>query len=192
MSQQNPDGGFGWVEGAESDTDDTGVAIQALVVLGEDPQNSEVISKALDFIKSYQSADGGFSAGEWMGKESNTASDAWVLQGLFAAKENPLARKWQSGNKTVIDSLISNQTKNGSFNWKDGKASSTTQMTAYALMALTQKSHPVNINPATSISKTSPFVDLDVSYWAYYDIINLVNSGVISGYPDKTFKPEKK
>ncbi len=64
-------------------------------------------------------------------------------------------------------------------------------MTAYALMALTQKSHPVNINPATSISKTSPFVDLDVSYWAYYDIINLVNSGVISGYPDKTFKPEK-
>ncbi len=101
LSQQNPDGGFGWVEGAESDTDDTGVAIQALVVLGEDPQNSEVISKALDFIKSYQSADGGFSAGEWMGKESNTASDAWVLQGLFAAKENPLARKCNRAIRTV-------------------------------------------------------------------------------------------
>ncbi len=35
LDQQNADGGFGWVVGAESDTDDTAIAIQALLALGE-------------------------------------------------------------------------------------------------------------------------------------------------------------
>jgi len=188
INKQNTDGGFGWVEGASSDTDDTGVAIQALVLLGENPKTSKVIEDALAFLKTYQVDDGGFSAGEWMGKESNTASDAWVLQGLIAAEQNPLDLKWIKNNKSVIDHLLSNQLADGSFNWKKDTSSSTAQMTAYALMALNQKPHPVG---KVEIKDEVLFKDLSENYWAYWEIKSLVENGVISGYPDKTFLPEK-
>lgn len=37
---------------------------------------------------------------------------------------------------------------------------------------------------------TPKFSDLDESHWAYESIEELVNAGIISGYPDGTFKPE--
>ena len=36
----------------------------------------------------------------------------------------------------------------------------------------------------------NPFSDLDKAHWAYEEIIALVSSGLIEGYPDKTYKPE--
>ncbi len=45
----------------------------------------------------------------------------------------------------------------------------------------------------TEISKTeieNPFTDLNETHWAYNEILALTNSGLIEGYPDKTYKPE--
>lgn len=45
----------------------------------------------------------------------------------------------------------------------------------------------------TGIDKANiknPFTDLDDAHWAYDDILALTNSGLIEGYPDKTYKPE--
>lgn len=36
------------------------------------------------------------------------------------------------------------------------------------------------------------FSDFNESHWAYNYVTNLVNEGVINGYPNGTFKPEKK
>ena len=36
----------------------------------------------------------------------------------------------------------------------------------------------------------NPFTDLDDTHWAYSEILALTNSGLIEGYPDKTYKPE--
>lgn len=36
----------------------------------------------------------------------------------------------------------------------------------------------------------SPFIDVDESYWSYDNVVRMANEGIISGYPDKTFKPE--
>ena len=36
----------------------------------------------------------------------------------------------------------------------------------------------------------NPFTDLDESHWAYDEILALTHSGLIEGYPDKTYKPE--
>ena len=36
----------------------------------------------------------------------------------------------------------------------------------------------------------NPFTDLDETHWAYDEILALTNSGLIEGYPDKTYKPE--
>ena len=36
----------------------------------------------------------------------------------------------------------------------------------------------------------NPFTDLDNSHWAYDEIMTLAKSGLIEGYPDKTYRPE--
>ena len=36
----------------------------------------------------------------------------------------------------------------------------------------------------------NPFSDFDNAHWAYDEILALTNSGLIEGYPDKTYKPE--
>ena len=45
----------------------------------------------------------------------------------------------------------------------------------------------------TGIEKANienPFSDFDDTHWAYDEILSLTNSGLIEGYPDKTYKPE--
>lgn len=191
ISKQNEDGGFGWIEGAQSDLDDTAIAIQTLIILGENPKTSPAIIKALKYMKSQIQKDGGFSAGDWMGKDSNSASDSWGLQALIAAEENPFDVKWSENGENPVTHLLSLQNENGSFNWKKEISSSPVQMTAYAIMALRQKPFPVNTNYKDYGIKDKEFSDLKSDYWAYDEIMKLVRENVLSGYPDNTFKPEK-
>jgi hypothetical protein len=45
--------------------------------------------------------------------------------------------------------------------------------------------------PATSITTNVPVLsDVSVSYWGYDAISNLSSKGIVSGYPDGTFKPD--
>ncbi|MGI6487486.1 MAG: S-layer homology domain-containing protein [Syntrophothermaceae bacterium] len=193
LARQNDDGGFGWIEGIDSDTDDTAVAIQTLVLLGEDPANSPAIKRALDYIKQYQQEDGGFSGGSWSANKSNCASNAWVLQGLIAAGENPVSSRWSVNGKNGFTHLLSLQNRDGSFSWQPGTTSSPVTMTAYAIMALAQKPFPVNFDYQNQKIRTrsqKAFNDLPSTHWAYHPIMNLVESKAISGYPDGSFKPD--
>lgn len=202
LNRQNEDGGFGWAEGVASDADDTGVAIQTLVLLGEDPQSSPAIKDALNYLKKHQEENGGFSTG-WMNSDSNSATDAWVLQGLLAAGEDPVSKKWSVDGKNAVTHLLSLQSNEGFFNWKPDVKSSPVRMTAFSIMALAKKPFPVNIDYSAGktghttyedknvISDTGIFSDLSSTYWAYNSIMALVNEKVLSGYPDGTFKPGK-
>lgn len=189
ISSQNDDGGFGWLIGGESDSDDTGVALQTLIVLGED-RNSEVMQDALDFIKSRQESDGGFSSSEMMGNDSNSASDAWVMQGLLAAGEDYDGSYWSVGNDNVKTHLIGLQNNDGSFDWKDGVSSSLVKMTTYAVTALSDKPYPVNLDYEKISVDEELFTDIEAGHWAYDSIAFLVGEKVINGYPDGSFKPE--
>ncbi len=136
-SHQNGDGGFGWVEGAESDYDDTAAAIQALIAAGE-PRNSEVIKKALSYLKTGQNDDGGF---RYFGNSSsNAASDSWIMQALVAAGQNP--RDWRK-NQSVVDHLLSLQGGDGHFNYTAYVTSNPGYMTVCAIMALLGRTHPI-------------------------------------------------
>lgn len=190
ISNQNEDGGFGWLVGVESDSDDTAAAIQALILFGEDP-DSLVIKKAFEFIKNCQQSDGGFSAGKWIGTDSNSASDSWVLQALAAIRKNPISDIWSIKGKNALTHLLSLQNENGSFDWKKGISSSPVQMTAYSIMALKGKPFPINISYEEYRAKGIKFSDVDEKHWAYDEIMELVERNVVSGYPDGTFKPEK-
>ncbi|MDD2402750.1 MAG: prenyltransferase/squalene oxidase repeat-containing protein [Clostridia bacterium] len=129
ISQQNEDGGFCWLVGGESDPDDTGIAIATLNVLGE-PQDSVIMKNAVDYLENQRDEEGGYC---WNGQESNIASDAWVIQGFQAVGKTP--------DYTHLLSLQSNE---GYFNWTEDKVSSPVLMTAYAMIALSGQSFPVN------------------------------------------------
>lgn len=151
ISRQNPDGGFGWIEGIASDADDTSIAVQTLTVLGEEPVTSPTLQKALKYLQSCQLEDGGFSSGnEWMGSYSNTASTSWVIQALVAAGENAVSAGWTIEGKGPIEYLLNQQNTDGSFNFTADTISSPVTMTAYSVIALAQKAFPVNINRLTA------------------------------------------
>lgn len=193
LKQQNSDGGFGWGRGIASDADDTGVAIQALILLGE-KADSQAIQKAIAYLESCRQPDAGFSCGdEWMGIESNAASDAWGVLGLLAAGEDLNGQRWQIRGKNPLDHLIGLQDNDGFFNWKEDVLSSPVSMTAYALTALSGRPFPVNIDysgPSLTTSEANRFSDVKPGYWAYEPITKLVEQGILNGYEDGSFKPD--
>jgi PGF-pre-PGF domain-containing protein len=138
--QQNPDGGFSWAVGEESDFDDTASAIQALIAVGE-PKDSEQILKALEYLKKGQNDDGGM---RYFGNSaSNSASDAWTIQALVAVGVNPM--EWRKNNISVVDHLLSLQTDEGYFNYTSIQTSNPGYMTVTAIMALLGKPHPIKV-----------------------------------------------
>jgi len=194
LSQQNADGGFGWYEGLSSDADDTAVALQALVILGEDPLSSQAIKEAEDYIKSCQEQDGGFHSGDLAGEKSNASTDAWVIQGLLGCGEEPQGESWSVNGKNAVSHLLSLQSETGSFNWMAGISSSPVNCTANAIMALNGKTfaatRDISARPANTGTGGS-FTDLSAQHWAYTAITELVQAQVITGYSDGTFQPDR-
>ena len=149
-SQQNPDGGFSWAVGKESDFDDTAAAIQALIAAGE-PKDSEVIERALGYLKEGQNDDGGM---KYIGSSaSNAASDAWTIQALVAAGVNPA--EWRKNNISVVEHLLSLQTAEGYFNYTSIQKSNPGYMTVSAIMALLGKPHPIKEVQAAATAVTT-------------------------------------
>ena len=151
-SKQNSDGGFAWAVGEKSDFDDTAAAIQALISSGVD-RNSIIIQRALEYLKEGQNPDGGM---RYFGNSaSNAASDSWTIQALVSAGINP--RNWCKGNVSVVDHLLSLQTKEGYFKYTKYQTSNPGYMTVSAIMALMGKPQPIGrlgLKIKTSENKT--------------------------------------
>ncbi|MDO8842312.1 helical backbone metal receptor [Methanocalculus sp.] len=136
--QQNEDGGFPWTIGAESDPDDTGAALQALIAAGV-PKTDATITKAVAYLRSMQQDDGGFHYGGT--SATNSASDAWVIQGLVAAGVDPSTLIKKQGS--VIDHLIGLQNIDGSFRHTAHVTDNPCRMTASAVPALIGAPYPI-------------------------------------------------
>jgi len=136
---QNPDGGFAWAVGAESDFDDTASAIQALIAGGVS-RDDPVIKKALNYLKRGQCEDGGM---KYFGNSSSNAdSDAWTIQALVSACVNPM--EWKT-DQSVVEHLLSLQAGDGHFKYTKYVTSIPIKVTADAVMALLGKPHPVKV-----------------------------------------------
>ena len=140
LSQQLADGGFSWSVGSTSDTDTTAAAIQALVSAEKAGINNNnlngAITKAQNFLKSLQNADGGFPY--LGGDNSNTATSAWATMAINALGINGEV-------KDKANTFIRNmQEENGSFKWQTSTLGETFT-TSYAIIALSGNKWPIKV-----------------------------------------------
>ena len=139
QENQNPDGGWSWGVGYDSDVDDTAAAIMALISAGR-PESSICIRKARNYLKQNQQPNGGFPS--W--GETNSGSDSWGISGIVAINEDPA--EWTVDGNSVIDHLLSLQNPDGSFNWSTYNPPWVNKplLTSYAIVALCYRQYPVN------------------------------------------------
>ena len=139
-----PDGGWEWNQGFGSDTNTTALVIQTLVAVGE-PPDSEIIAKALQYLKSAQNSDGGFtySPTSQFGTDSDVNSTAYVLQSLLAAGQSPISDVWSINGVTSMDYLPGMQLDNGSYEWQPGSGENLVA-TAHAAAALLGRTYPLH------------------------------------------------
>ncbi len=134
LSKQAPDGSFG------GGTDLTGSAIEALNATGR--RGTPAQQRALAYLRARQNSDGGFGAGP-AGAESNSASTAWVLRGLAAARIQPAGFGATGTGKTPLDYLAAMQQPDGSIPNSATDRTNTVWITSYTAPALAGASLPL-------------------------------------------------
>jgi squalene-hopene cyclase-like protein/prenyltransferase/squalene oxidase-like repeat protein len=148
LTQQNDDGGWSWqVKGEPSEVDLTGAAIQALNVAGR--PDTEAQRAAFQYLHAAQRPDGGFAEFPQSESESNVASTAWAVQGLWAAGENP--ETWRTGSgessEEPLDYMESMQQPDGHARWKKSVDMNGIWMTAYVAPAFAGQALPIAAVP---------------------------------------------
>ncbi len=139
IERQKADGSWGGITpDSASDTDVTGGAIQALNAAGRHGTDAE--RRALEYLRSLQSPDGGFP--EAPGGTTNSATTAWVVQGLWAAGEDP--RTWRTdADADPLSYLAALQRPDGSIGWTATNDFNSLWMTAQAGPALAGHPYPL-------------------------------------------------
>jgi hypothetical protein len=103
------------VPASPADVDDTGAVVQALAAAGR--RGGAAVRAGVAFLRGAQGSDGGW--GQLLGRDSNSQSTSWAVQGLVAARvplgslsADPLAylRGLQRGDGHVAYSRTSDQT----------------------------------------------------------------------------------
>lgn len=145
IAQQDDDGGWSWeVKGGSTEADMTGAAIQALRAAGRPDTDAE--NRALQYLRDMQNPDGGFP--EIPGEaESNVASTAWAVQGIWAAGEDP--ETWLKGGNEPLSYMASLQQPDGHIRWKASQDLNGIWMTAYVAPAFAGQAWPIPAPPCT-------------------------------------------
>jgi prenyltransferase beta subunit len=150
ITQQDDDGGWSWgVKGDPTEADLTGAAIQALRAAGR--PDTEAEQRGLRYLHDMQNPDGGFP--EHPGEaESNVASTAWAVQGIWASGGDP--ETWvKAGGREPLSYMASLQEENGRLRWKASQDLNGVWMTAYAAPAFAGQTWPI---PAPPCSPKTP------------------------------------
>jgi hypothetical protein len=111
----------------------TGAALQALAVVGR--KRTGVSQRAVAWLRANQNDDGGF--GQFRGRDSNTQSTAYAIQGLLAvdARGATVTR--------ALAHLRGLQRADGSVSYSSTSNQTPAWVTAQALMALERKPLPI-------------------------------------------------
>lgn len=161
LARQNDNGGWYWQGGvAVSEVDMTGAAIEALSAAGPPSAAAERAAfeaarqDGLAFLEGAQLPDGGFPALPGSEGESNVASTAWAVQGIWSAGGNPETWRTGSGQLTEepLDYMESMQQPDGHIRWSRSKDANGLWMTAYVVPAFAGHALPI---PEATYSEAS-------------------------------------
>ncbi|HEX5759676.1 MAG TPA: prenyltransferase/squalene oxidase repeat-containing protein [Thermoanaerobaculia bacterium] len=143
IDHQRADGSWGSITpDSAADTDVTGGAIQALNAAGLHGTAAE--RRALEYLSQVQTADGGFP--EAPGGTTNSATTAWVIQGLWAAGVDPRSWRTDAGGDP-LSYLASLQRPDGSIGWTATSDLNALWMTAQTGPALAGRPYPLAAVP---------------------------------------------
>jgi hypothetical protein len=160
VSKQNDDGGWYWQGGtASSEVDMTGAAIEALSAAGAPRAPAERAAfeaaqqDGFAFLEEAQLPDGGFPALPSQ-NESNVASTAWAVQGIWSAGGNP--ETWRTGSGLLSEEPLgymeSMQQPDGHIRWSRSTDVNGIWMTAYVVPAFAGHALPI---PEATFSNAS-------------------------------------
>ena len=181
LDNQNEDGGWSYAISGNSDTNDTAAAIMALLEAGISTSTPE-ITKAIDYLKLSQNEDGGFPylPGSEFGSESDSGSDSWLISAIYKLGQNPYDWQKEEGQNPV-DHLKSLQKEDGSFKWITSEDNGYPILTAYTVIALAEKSYPVNRLHSLRIEgKNDQICDAYIKVKTALDIVE--NGSTVCGY----------
>jgi hypothetical protein len=163
---QDADGGWYYSgRSPQSEVDMTGAALEALIAAGR-PREGETrladyeaaIAGGLAYLRHSQLPDGGFPALPNGERESNVASTAWAVQGIWATGGNP--EDWKVGPEArePLGYMESMQQPDGHIRWRAGSDMNGIWMTAYVTPAFAGQALPVqpaaHFNAAASHGET--------------------------------------
>ncbi len=117
LGQRHEDGCWGWpIGGTITDTDTTGLALEALAHVGTAGDDREVV-RCIATLIAEQNEDGGWEA-RWVDEDiSNVDSTALVIEGLVALGWDPESPNFTK-KQTAVASLLSFQAEDGAFWWR--------------------------------------------------------------------------
>ncbi|HMJ71748.1 MAG TPA: prenyltransferase/squalene oxidase repeat-containing protein [Solirubrobacterales bacterium] len=152
IAQQDDDGGWSFeVKGRRTEADMTGAAIQALRAAGR--PDTEAERDGLQYLRAMQSSDSGFP--EFPGEaESNVASTAWAVQGIWSAGQDP--ETWVKGGNDPLSYMASLQQPDGHIRWKASEDTNGVWMTAYVAPAFAGQAWPIPASPCDAKQQAAP------------------------------------
>lgn len=166
----------------------TAMAVRALHYLDPQKQDASIqkaIENGLSWLKKQQKPDGSFVAG--MDDPVIDTAEAVVTLKLLGI--DPAS--WRSNEgKSAVDYLLNSALNpDGSFG-TCGNAMDATWV-LWACLALERTGGPGQMGGGETPQKVISFTDLK-GHWAEEVINRLAGMGIVSGYPDGTFRPEEK
>ena len=154
--QQQGSGGWWTQDGTSGDTvntNDTALAVQALISAGESP-SSTTVTDAINYLEAQQQLDGGFPSVDppWWGGEAEPISEGLALQAFCAVDEDPMGIRWRTqmtATDTItmvihnpVENLLSFQnTSTGAF---PGQTGDDPQVTAQVITGLLCRALPIS------------------------------------------------
>ena len=154
LANQQANGGWGFSVNGGTDSNMTAAAIVALIA-SKVSVSDDSIQKGFEYLKTAQNNDGGFTYDpqSQFGTDSDSSSTAWVLWALNAAAINQ--SDWIKSGNTPSAYLESNQAAAGYFKYQANSLEDSFSgvTTAYAVIALSGKTLPLNRVSNTSSSK---------------------------------------
>jgi hypothetical protein len=144
LAHQNTDGGWGYSLTSGSDTNDTAAVLMALGEVGV--TSGAAIEAALNYLHTSQNADAGFPYVS--GSDSDAGSTSWTWAAL--TKLGQATSAWTKGSTTPLNFLQTLQLADGSYKWQSSDTTGSPSMTAFALVAASNKYYPVKPAAGTS------------------------------------------